>query len=124
MTITRIALVSDDQKTISAHFGMAGWYVVYEAEDGQLLKPETRAKPHHAQHPDHEHGHGAHGHEDMFAPIADCQVLICGGMGSPAYQKAQSAGLQVILAGGEISAAAQAWLTGKINSDPRRVHSH
>jgi len=124
MNPTRIALVSDDQKTISAHFGMAAWYVVYEIQDGQITHQESRAKPHHEQHPDHEHGHAEHSHDDMFAPITDCQVLICGGMGTPAYQKAESAGLQVILAGGEISAAAQTYLSGKLNSDPRRVHHH
>jgi len=60
----------------------------------------------------------------MFAPVTDCQVLICGGMGSPAYAKAQAAGLDIVLTGGEIRATVQAYLDGKISSDERRVHKH
>jgi hypothetical protein len=60
----------------------------------------------------------------MIQKIADCQVLLCGGMGMPAYQKAQAARLEVLLTGGEIQAAVQAFLDDKIVSDLRRVHQH
>jgi predicted Fe-Mo cluster-binding NifX family protein len=60
----------------------------------------------------------------MFAPISDCKVLICGGMGTPAYQKAQAAGLEVVLVGGEMRMAVDAYLLGQLHSDPRRVHQH
>ena len=33
----------------------------------------------------------------MFAPILDCQILISGGMGQPAYDHALAQGLEVIL---------------------------
>jgi predicted Fe-Mo cluster-binding NifX family protein len=58
----------------------------------------------------------------MFAPIRDCQVLLAGGMGEPAYQKALAAGLQVILTGGTIQNALQAWLKGELQTDLRRIH--
>jgi hypothetical protein len=45
-------------------------------------------------------------------------------MGMPAYQKALEAGLEVLLTGGEIQAALQSYLDGKIVSDLRRVHQH
>ncbi len=121
----KIAVVTENGRQISSHFGMAPAYRVYTVEDGRVIDEEERAKPHHTHHPDHGGGHEQRGlHEDMFAPISDCQILICGGMGTPAYQKAQIAGLQVVLAGGEMRTAVDAYLLGQLNSDPRRVHQH
>jgi predicted Fe-Mo cluster-binding NifX family protein len=128
--LSKIAVVTQDNQKVSAHFGMAPFYRVFSIENGQIVGEETRQKPHHEQHPDqnashqHEQGHGPGHHNEMFTPIADCQVLICGGMGTPAYAKAQAAGLEVILAGGEIRAAMQAYLCAELVSDPRRVHAH
>lgn len=124
----KIAVVTQDQKNISAHFGMAPFYQVFSVEDGEIKGQETRQKPHHERHPkhgyDHRHEHGAGHHQNMFAPIVDCQVLICGGMGSPAYAKAQAAGLDIVLTSGEIRATVWAYLNGKISNDERRVHKH
>jgi len=125
---TKIAVVTQDQQNISAHFGMAPFYQVFSVENGEITDEETRQKPHHERHPehgsDHHHEHGPGHHQNMFAPVTDCQVLICGGMGSPAYAKAQAAGLDIVLTGGEIRATVQAYLDGKISSDERRVHKH
>ncbi len=121
----KIAVVTENGRQISSHFGMAPAYRVYSIEDGKVVAEEERAKPHHTHHPDHNSGQAQHGlHEDMFAPIGDCQVLICGGMGTPAYQKALAAGLEVVLTGGEMRTAVDAYLLGQVNSDPRRVHQH
>jgi predicted Fe-Mo cluster-binding NifX family protein len=121
----KIAVVTENGRQISSHFGMAPAYRVYTIDAGKVIAEEERAKPHHTHHPDHDGGHEQHGlHEDMFAPIRDCQVLICGGMGTPAYQKAQAAGLEVVLAGGEMRPAVDAFLLGQLGSDPRRVHQH
>jgi len=120
----KVAAVTEDGIALSNHFGMAPAYRVFSIQDGHILAGEMRQKPHHAHHPQgHSHGAGM-GHADMFAPIRDCQVLICGGMGSPAYESALSAGLQVVLTGGEIQAALQAYLAGELQSDLRRIHRH
>jgi predicted Fe-Mo cluster-binding NifX family protein len=121
----KIAVVTENGRQISSHFGMAPAYRVYSAEDSKVVAEEERLKPYHAHHPDHNGGHEGPGlHEDMFAPIHDCQVLICGGMGTPAYQKALAAGLEVVLAGGEMRAAVDAFLLGRLDSDSRRIHQH
>lgn len=119
----KIAAVTEDGLHLSSHFGMAPFYRVFTVEDGRIVAEEQRPKPHHSQHPQHPHA-GQHGHSDMFAPIHDCRVLLCGGMGSPAYQKALEAGLEVVLTGGEIVSAVQAYLQGRIDHDPRRIHFH
>lgn len=124
MTETKIAFVTEDEKNISSHFGMAALYRVAQLHDGKLVSVETRAKPHHETHPDHTHGaESGDRHADMFAPIEDCQLLVVGGMGGPAHDKALSAGLKIILTGGEIQAALEAYLAGNLVSDERRVHA-
>lgn len=146
----KIAAVTDDGERISSHFGRARFFKVFTIADGQIVSADLVAKPHHANHEhDHEHDHHDHGHghehtnqpielhqdseshghhfgmhNDMFAPIAGAQVLLCGGMGTPAYQKAQVAGMEVILTGGEIEKTVQAYLKGELQSDLRRVHNH
>lgn len=120
----KIAAATEDRRTLSSHFGRAPFYLVFSLEDGQVVAVTERSKPFHGQH--HNHSNADHNrlHEDMFAPLADCQVLMVGGMGDPAYQKALSNSLEVILIGGEITQAVQAYLRGEAVSDPSRVHHH
>lgn len=141
----KIAAVTDDGVKLSSHFGMASSYRVLTIEEGKIVADETIEKPHHKSHGsghggghdhDHEHGeehhdhsHGEHGHKNhrgmkFFDPIKDCQVLISGGMGEPPYKRALSFGLEVMLTGGKIDAAVQAYLNGELVSDQRRVHQH
>ena len=122
MTI-KIAIATEDQRSITNHFGRAPQFRIITVEGAQITGDEVREKPYHAQHEPHHPG-GDHLHGEMFAPIADCQVLLCGGMGTPAYEKAQAAGLEVILTGGDIEAAVQAYLSGALTSDLRRIHHH
>jgi len=125
MSVIKIAAVTDDGRALSSHFGMAKKYIVITLEDGKVTTEETREKAHHAHHPDHDHGaHEHHNHDEMFAPIRDCQVLLCGGMGTPAYQKAVSVGLDVVMTGGPISDAVRFYADGTLLSDSHRVHQH
>jgi predicted Fe-Mo cluster-binding NifX family protein len=122
MQAVKIAAVTNDGITITGHFGMAIYYSVITIEDGKVTNKEQRPKPHHSVHPDYvqaEH----HDHQDMFAPIQDCQVLLSGGMRSPAYGKAKEAGLDVIMTSGEINAAVRNYLNGSLISDPQRIHN-
>lgn len=122
MTI-KIAAASEDQQRISSHFGMAPFYRVITLDGAKIVGDEIRSKAFHGQSEPHHTDHD-HLHADMFAPISDCQVLLCGGMGSPAFDKAQAAGLNVILTGGEIDTAVQAYLAGSLKTDLRRIHQH
>ncbi len=82
-----------------------------------------------AHHTHGEHGQegapGAHPGQLMIQAIADCQVLICGGMGAPAYNRAVDAGMQVFLTlETSIDAAIQAYQSAKLESDLRLIHVH
>ncbi len=124
--MVKIAFPTEDGETISAHFGRAPFFTVVTLNEGEAPQFEKRSKAFHgsAEHaPGAEH-HG-HDHNPMFAPIADCQVLIAGGMGQPAYDHAVEAGLQVVMAGEKlITAALEAYRGGTLMSDSRRIHRH
>jgi predicted Fe-Mo cluster-binding NifX family protein len=142
--ITKIAAVTDDGKTISAHFGRAIKYAVMTVEDGQITATELRDKAnHHDFHPEASdqqgysiqpsgykeepgHGHGRHSaekHRRMFEAIPDCQILLARGMGQGAYRGLEQAGIQPILTDiKEIDAAAQAVIDGSIENHPERLH--
>jgi len=123
----RIAFPTDDGETISPHLGRAQFHMVATLDDIGKVEFEKREKAHHGaeeQHGMHEHpGHGMA--QMMFASITDCQVLISGGMGEPAFQHAQAQGLQVLLpAEKNIKLALESYRAGTLVSDARRIHKH
>lgn len=130
--MTKIAFPTDDGVTICPHFGRAQFYVVVTLNEPDAPQYERREKVAHGSHEAHEHEHEhdaehhqRHDHNPMFAPLSDCQVLVAGGMGQPAYEHAQGMGLQVLLTGErEIAAALEAYRNNTLNIDMRRVHVH
>ena len=130
----KIAAITDDGKIISAHFGRAEKCAVIEVEDGKVIGQELRDKPGHAggghdhNHDDHHnhggsHHHGQHRFHEKLAVMEDCQVVLCRGMGNPAYDKLVEAGLKPILTDiVDIETAVQAYIAGTITDNPRRRH--
>ena len=120
----KIAFATEDGARLSNHFGHAPYYQVFTIENGEVVAVEQRPKAHHGSG---EHGHDGHHHGGfaaaMFTSIQDCQVLIAGSMGSPAYDAARAAGLEVVLTIGDIEGALQAYLAGTLKHNPRRVHA-
>ncbi len=115
----RIAVASDDAERVSQHFGRAPYYVVFTVEERRIAEREVRSKAYHhaeghaedraAAHGEaHEHRHGqhegqaghaghdhhGHDHGSMLEPIADCQVVLVGGMGQGAYESLRAAGVE------------------------------
>jgi predicted Fe-Mo cluster-binding NifX family protein len=118
----KLAFATEDGQTISAHFGQAPYYKVIYVEGGEVVSQEVRAKAHHDN--GHQHGPGQT-HADMFASIADCQVLVVGGMGTPAHQAALVHGLQVVATGQrDIGTALLAYLNGTLQENPLLIHRH
>jgi len=102
----KIAIVTDDGQSISAHFGRARAYAVITVEDGVVVGREIRPKA--APHLDAAAPHGeidgshdsraAHArHDQMIAPITDCARLVARGMGRGAYDRVTSAGIRAIV---------------------------
>ncbi len=119
----KVAIPTDDGQTISRHLGQAKTFQVLALENGRITGSETRAKASH-QHREHAHAEGVHPGQQMVETIADCQVLICGGMGMPAYDRAINAGLAVFLTRQtQIDAALQAYLAGTLQNEPGLIHN-
>lgn len=135
----KIAVVTDDQRTISRHFGRAHTYLVFTVEDGQITQQELRDKlghdqfqheenEHHDHDHDHEqgHGYGQHSqdkHSRMMANIGDCQILLAGGMGLGARASLQAIGVKPILTNVlAIDVALQAYLAGTLQDEPKLLH--
>jgi len=130
----KIACITDDGRTISAHFGRAPYYAVLTVDEGRVTARELRSKLGHAQFsPQESHAsqQGLHGadpashnrHVSMAAAISDCQVLLCRGMGYGAYQSMQQVGITPIVTDEEdIDMAVQAYLEGRLQDHPERLH--
>jgi len=125
----KIAFPTNNGKRINAHFGYATHYLVVTVENGAEIAREMREKDSHAgKHDDHHHdgnGHGhQHNHGGMVAPLADCDVLIAGGMGAPAARAVQSMGVKVVPTPiSDIDAALSAFLAGELPINPGAIHN-
>jgi len=105
----KIAVVSEDEVNISQHFGRAPYYVVLTVEGNGIVDSETRSKAGHRTFaaqgharlaPGERHGYDAGSqakHQSMAEAIADCEVLIAGGMGWGAYESLKGYGIRPII---------------------------
>jgi predicted Fe-Mo cluster-binding NifX family protein len=123
----KIAAITDDGRTISQHFGRAPYYLVATVENGAIVNREMRDKlghahfadePHEGDQPGQPHGFGPaaqNRHVQMAEAIADCQALLCGGMGAGAYQSMAERGIKpVVTEIASIDEAVMAYVEGKI----------
>lgn len=131
----KIAVITDDGKTISQHFGRAQYYLVITVNNGQITHCELRQKlghTHFASHPHPEEQPGQlHGmsfglhqkHIQMAETIADCEALLCRGMGMGAYQSMQALGIRPVVTDiADIEAAVMAYVSGTIVDQTDRLH--
>ena len=130
----KIAAISEDGTTVSQHFGRAPYYVVLSVEGGKVVGRETRPKAGHhtfaaTEHPlapGERHGYDAGSqakHATMAESIADCQVLIAGGMGWGAYESLKSRNIQAIVTDvGTIDEAVKLYLEDKLPNLMERLH--
>jgi len=130
----KIAAITEDGTTVSQHFGRAPLYLVVMVENGKIVSKETRAKTGHhtfaAHHPElapgERHGYDAGAqtrHASMAETIADCQVLIAGGMGWGACDSLKSCNIEPVVTDVEnIEEAINLYLAGKLPNLMERLH--
>jgi len=121
----RLAIPTNDDKTIFKHFGRCAAFLVLEIENGQIKSRERRTNT--ARH-GHGAGMGAHRHEDdgsqshagILRTLAGCETVICSGMGHGAAEALRSAGVTTVVAGGlsTIEDAVAAYLKGELANGP------
>jgi len=127
----KIAVVTDDGKTISQHFGRAMYYIVYDVKDGVVKGSEMRSKAaHHAGGEPHQHEEGGHHgpeadakHNSMLSNISDCEALIARGMGWGAFEAIRNGGIKPFITDLELAEdAVKAYIAGKLDSHTERLH--
>ena len=129
----KIAVVTENGKKVSQHFGRAPLYLVLTAEDGKITARERREKAgHNTFGGQHRQAHaGQHGcgrgaerrHARMAETIADCQVLIAGGMGGGAYANLKALNIEPVVTDvSDIDEAAKLYLEGKLPHLKERLH--
>jgi predicted Fe-Mo cluster-binding NifX family protein len=131
----KIAVVTEDGITISQHFGRAPHYQVVTVEGGRIVSRELRNKvghahfahePHQPDSPAKPHGTGPEAesrHARMAEAIADCEAVLCGGMGAGAYQGMQERGLRPVVTDiSSIDEAVVAYVEGRIIDQVHRLH--
>jgi len=132
----KIAIITDDEKNISQHFGRAIYYAVLTIENGQIVQREIREKLSHKHVADESHEHSSepdqrHGfdpasqslHGQMSQAITDCEALICGGMGAGAYESIRERGIRPIITDIEdIDTAALDYASGILADHVEKLH--
>jgi transcriptional regulator with XRE-family HTH domain/predicted Fe-Mo cluster-binding NifX family protein len=123
----KIAVITEDGKSISQHFGRAPYYQVLTIEEGEIVQRELRDKLGHHQfsslHTEEPHSGAEHGtdpashdkHVRMAESIADCKVVLCGGMGRGAYESMRRLNITPVVTDlRDIDAAVAAFIDGKL----------
>jgi predicted Fe-Mo cluster-binding NifX family protein len=130
----KIAIITDDGKTISRHFARAQFYLVVTIDEGIIIDREMREKIGHnhfstAGQEEHSHEHhgadeASHGkHSQMAQAIADCQAVICGGMGMGAYESMRRLNIQPIVTDLiNVNEIVIAYISGKLIDHTELLH--
>ena len=129
----KIAVITEDGKKISQHFGRAPYFLVLTIEDGKVTHIEMREKPGHGHfggRAEETHGHrhgfdeGSHlKHKSMAETISDCKVVLCGGMGMGAYDSMRRLEITPIVTDlKDIDEAVKLYLEGKLVDHPELLH--
>jgi predicted Fe-Mo cluster-binding NifX family protein len=133
----KIAVITDEGTTVSQHFGYAPYYMVYNVENNKITGSEKRDKAghhnlgggHHELHQGQGERHGFDAgaqtrHASMMDNVADCQVLIAGGMGWGAFEALKSRNIDVIITDvKKIDEAVKLFMENKlVNLREERLH--
>ena len=139
----KVAVVTDDNKTISPHFGRAQYYLVYEiSDDGTIIGKETRSKSSHnhtevvqlrgnqisevtsSNHECHQNAESeASLHDTMLSNVRDCEALIARGMGAGMYSSIRQLEIKPFITSASIADdAVQAYIKGRLDNHVERLH--
>jgi len=88
----KIAIASDDKKTISNHFGRALGFVVFDITDGKVISKDYR------ENIGKNSGEcGSCDHQAMINNVKDCEIVISYGMGQRIFSDLIRSGIMPIV---------------------------
>jgi predicted Fe-Mo cluster-binding NifX family protein len=126
--MTKIAMPSDDQVSISGHFGRTKGFLIFDV-DGDKVENKIYVENNftgHAQglHHDHHHDH-QHSHGGILQVLKDCKVIISRGMGRRLLIDFENNNKEVFVT--DTSSADEAvdqYLKGVLGHDPDKTCQH
>jgi predicted Fe-Mo cluster-binding NifX family protein len=113
----KIAVPTNDDRSISGHFGRSAAFLIFEIGDGVIRSRERRENAAHHTHAQGECGHATgDSHAGILSALAGCDVVICGGMGKGAANALKAGGITPVLttATGPAESAVTDYLSGKL----------
>jgi len=122
----KIAIASDDGKTISSHFGRTRGFVIFEIEGKEIKKKGYRENT----FTGHARGlegadHSFDRHTPILEALKDCQVVISHGMGRRIYEDLKNAGLEVFVTEKtDVEVAMNLYSDGHLKDQPELGCSH
>lgn len=127
----KIAVASDDGKTIAEHFGRTQGFMIYEiSEKGEIVSKTYRQNnhTHHKQgHQDNRNlgEHHGHDHGTVLVLLKDTQAVISRGMGRRILYDLDNAGIKpFIVTVMDADEALEKYLQDQLESDLNRQCNH
>lgn len=105
----KIAITTNDRKTISEHFGRSKYFMIFEIDKGQIKSREERTN----FGRDHSH----HNHLAIVKILEDCSDILCINLGMRIYNDLSSIGIKIQLVDEKnIEDAIKLFIEGKITN--------
>ncbi len=137
----KIAIPTNDQRSISKHFGRSKGFLIVEVQDNEIKnKVYTTntmtthalsgvqlpdAEHHHAHNHHHGHGEHNHSHEGIFKALGNCDTVIAGGMGRRLYQDFADRNTQVFVTKeSDIDKAIELYLSNRLDNNTDQCCEH
>lgn len=121
----KIAIASDDEKTISSHFGRARGFVVFDIEGNEIKGREYRLNTFSGHARGSEEEHESDHHKAILNALNDCKVVISKGMGKRIYDDLKSIGIEVYITDEtDVKRALELYINGKLVNKPNLGCSH
>lgn len=103
----KIAIPTNDRKTISEHFGRSKYFMIFEIDKGQIKSREERTNS--------ERDHSHHSHGAIVKILEDCSDILCINLGMRIYNDLSSIGIKIHLVDEKnIEDAVKLFVEGKI----------
>jgi hypothetical protein len=130
----RIAVITDNLKTVSEYFERAKFYLVFTLENGKITGQELRLKSNDGDFAGKERGvvpndlhyiglHSEVKNTNMMGTIIDCDVLLARGMDKAIYDGLKIRSIHPIITDiQDVQTAVDAYLNGDIIDHPEYLY--
>jgi len=120
----KISIASNDGERIAAHFGRTRGFIIFEIEDGKIIKRDYIENTF-TGHALGMEGHGGHHHGDILTALGDCQAVISRGMGQRMYQNFRNNGIKAFIVNEESAdEAVKNFIENKLEDNPDKSCNH